>query len=273
MSSNAASLVTRLHRKTGRQVALVTEATALHANGALSSASLNAAHESALLGMVADFEVFLEELFYAVLLGKAGLTGCRARVDVGDRGRAQDMLLADAGAYVKWLPFAGTLERADAYLVGGRPFARLRRRAQEKGQLEEIRKVRNAIAHDSGAARVSFVKLAAALPSRQRTPAAWLAGLSQGQPRLHGYASALNVIGAGLADRTEAVAISRLSPEDPWRAGDHPGRGTYRCQHCGSAQQIPNAGAQLPTCPACGGAQTACPTCGRGGKSLWRRAR
>lgn len=77
--------------------------------------------------------------------------------------------------YVEWLPYRATIERAEVFLTGGRPFSYLD--DGQRSRLKAIHTTRNAIAHGSKFARDKFddeVIGDTPLLSRERTPTGFL---------------------------------------------------------------------------------------------------
>ena len=84
------------------------------------------------------------------------------------------------------LPYHHTEKRAAAFFRGGRPFSRLDKK--DKKTLERILKIRNAVAHQSRAARSEFDKIIASVPllPAERTPPGFLRSVfALAPPRTH----------------------------------------------------------------------------------------
>jgi len=111
------------------------------------------AHGGALLYFFAYAEHSIGRLFFGLLVGQ--LTARSARPTISVRSYAvAAKIVAGGRPHVAWLPYQRTLERADRYFVGGRPFSSLTE--PEKDSLHRLTVTRNALAHESGPARTKF---------------------------------------------------------------------------------------------------------------------
>jgi hypothetical protein len=124
---------------------------------------------------VTSFEALLEELFVGLLTG--GISpGAKIhpRVTFQSHAVARDVMLGGR-AYVDWLPYHFTDNRADAFFRGGVPFSNLDK--ANKRELDRMITIRNAVAHQSRSARKKFedevLGVAPLLPI-ERTPAGFL---------------------------------------------------------------------------------------------------
>lgn len=149
-------------------------------------------YEGLFLATVARFEVFLENLFFGLLVRRISGKSCGAspRISVSNDNVARSIVLRDK-KYLDWLPYGRTEQLAKDFLHSGRPFTLLD--GIDKGTLTSLLIVRNAIAHQSRHARREFkVKVLgnAPLPPRERTPAGFLRSqfrISPPQTRLELY--------------------------------------------------------------------------------------
>lgn len=124
--------------------------------------------EFCLIRAMGKFEEILGDLFYLALEGKHGPEAVPV-LTVASRGDAVLIVsgfdLPGEGRYTAWMPYAEkTLKRASKLLVDGLPFQRLENRPTEKELLADLTTVRNAIAHDSAAAKHKFQELDRQLP-------------------------------------------------------------------------------------------------------------
>jgi hypothetical protein len=148
----------------------------LFSQGQIRKADLDSVYEALFLRAVTSFEAFLEDLFLAILVGRARYNEQRVRVlmSASSRGALMQILL-QGSTYMSWLPFEHTEKRAKLYLRDGRPFSDLD--MGDRSQLKTISIIRNAIAHKSPYAVAQFHKIAigsAPLLQRERNPAGFL---------------------------------------------------------------------------------------------------
>ena len=117
----------------------------------------------------------MEDLFVGLLAG--GINPGRnvqPRVTFNSHAVARGVMLGGR-AYADWLPYNHTEKRADAFFRGGRPFSNLDR--ADKRALERVILIRNAVAHQSRAARKKFLEDVVGttpLLANERTPAGYL---------------------------------------------------------------------------------------------------
>jgi len=144
-------------------------------NGHVTRHDVSLFYEGTFLRTVTSFESLLEELFVGLLTGS--ITPGRnvhSRVSFRSAAIARDVMLGGK-AYVDWLPYRHTENRAIAFFRGGKPFSNL-----DKGDvrsLERMLTIRHAVAHQSRAARKKFedevIGSTPLLPA-ERTPAGFL---------------------------------------------------------------------------------------------------
>jgi hypothetical protein len=116
--------------------------------------------ELALLRAFLAWETFLEESFILYLLGHRPLRG-RAPQRYAfppNQRAAADWLLPEGGSYTRWTNAAHVSLRAERFFRAGRPFVPVLRSNQNV--LEELRTLRNAIAHTSVNTKRKFENLA-----------------------------------------------------------------------------------------------------------------
>src|SRR5579859_135638 len=140
-------------------------------------------YEGIFLRTVTSFEGLIEELFVGLLTGAiTSGRGVHPRVTFRSTAVARDVMLGGK-AYVDWLPYHHTDNRACAFFRAGRPFSILNR--TERKSLERMFIIRNAVAHQSRAARRKFedevIGAAPLLPS-ERTPAGFLRSVFRALP-------------------------------------------------------------------------------------------
>lgn len=270
----ASEVLSTFERRVARLQVVKADAEKARASGHLKLRDVDHIYESTMLGVVTAFEGLLEELFFVCALGKSGQTHVRPRAEFRHRADAERVVLAEASrGFVDWLPIPATLERAEAYLVGGRPFSLLRARGQDKGLLKEVVTVRNAIAHRGGAARDRFRALSpiATLPTVRQTPAGLLSSSVGPLKRHEHYLNEVLRISYALCSRSAHRAEAYLGPETVMNSGQQPGRGTYECQACSATHRLYTDAARLPPCPSCHSGP--CLHCGHASKSRYLRVR
>jgi hypothetical protein len=132
-------------------------------------------YEGILLRTVTGFEGLMEELFVGLLAG--GIIPGRnvyPRATFSSHLVAREVMLGGR-AFVDWLPYHHTNKRAAAFFRAGFPFTNLEK--ADVKLLEKIILVRNAVAHQSRAARHKFedevIGTTPVLPI-ERTPAGYL---------------------------------------------------------------------------------------------------
>ena len=139
-------------------------------------------YEGIFLKTVTSFENMLEELFIGLLTG-----GIESGNNVHPRAQFKSPtvirdIVCGGRAYVDWLPYRHTEKRAAAFFRGGQPFSRLDN--EDKKALERMLTIRNAVAHQSRAARSKFDKVIASVPllPAERTPAGFLRSVFASMP-------------------------------------------------------------------------------------------
>ncbi len=152
--------------------------------GQLSRRAAEQMYESLFLNCFTAFEVLIEDVFLAHLVSR---TASKAvpRLTIKSLPIARELVVGPGKKYADWLPFDRTIERANLFFRGGRPFAdapEAHRALVDKAQF-----IRNLIAHRSRHSQEQFetkVIAGAPLPPREKAPAAYLRGLTSGTPPL-----------------------------------------------------------------------------------------
>jgi hypothetical protein len=148
----------------------------LFSRGQIRKVDLDSVYEALFLRAVTSFEAFLEDLFLAILAGRAQYGRQRVRVLMSVSSRDDLMqILLQGNAFMNWLPFSNTEKRAKLYLRDGRPFTDLD--DGDKSQLKTITVIRNAIAHKSAHALSEFDRTvigSLSLLQNERSPAGFL---------------------------------------------------------------------------------------------------
>lgn len=150
-------------------------------------------YEGIFLRTVTTLEGLMEDLFVGLLAGTV-IPGRNVypRVTFRSQPVARDVMLGGR-AYVDWLPYNLTEKRAEAFFRNGLPFKNLDK--NDKRELERIILVRNAVAHQSRAARTRFeneVIGATPLLSVERTPAGYLRSIFRTAPAQTRYEEIAN---------------------------------------------------------------------------------
>lgn len=162
-------------------------------------------YESLFLSAFTAFEVFVEELFLVLLvsppIGVRANSSAVPRIAIRSFSVARDLVVGPGRKYVDWLPYERTIERAEVFFRGGRPFTEVP--AAERELINRAHVLRNVIAHHSRYSEEKFEKhviAGTALAPRERRPAGYLRGLHSSSPavcRYESYATGL----LGLAKR------------------------------------------------------------------------
>jgi hypothetical protein len=144
----------------------------------LRQADVHRAYAGALLTFYVDLEASIESVFMGLLMGRLNVSaaGFQALVVIRSDVVARKVIRGDRG-YVDWLPYGHTRDRAAAFFSRGEPFGSLT--SVDAQPLENVRLVRNALAHGSDQAMRAFRKRfvdGRGLPAEQRRPAGYLRG-------------------------------------------------------------------------------------------------
>jgi hypothetical protein len=135
------------------------------------------------LSSVTSFESLIEELFVGLLSSNIiAPIGVRTRVAFRSRAVAREVVFAKR-PYVDWLPYGHTEARAQVFFRAGRPFTGLDK--ADKGFLERVCLVRNALVHQSRHAQNRFTSDVIgnmALLPREKSPTGFLRSLFRFAP-------------------------------------------------------------------------------------------
>src|SRR5439155_5380092 len=117
--------------------------------GTLRKGDVHRAYAGAFVYFYLHLESAIDDLFMGLLMNRLSLTRGQVRplVTIKSEVVARGVVRGDR-AYVDWLPYGRTRERAKLMLSGGGPFVRLT--DVQIAMLEKARVIRNAIAHDEG---------------------------------------------------------------------------------------------------------------------------
>lgn len=168
----------------------------------ITEADMDSVYEALFLRAVTAFEIFLEELFLAILRGRRRYPRNRKinlKMTVDSHDALMDILL-QGEKYMTWLPFRNTEDRAKLYLYEGKPFSELD--DGERSMIQTIVTIRHAIAHRSTHAMTEFkakVIGSQSLLPREKKPAGFLRSQSRaGSKRFEVYVLQLGSIAADL---------------------------------------------------------------------------
>lgn len=168
-----------------------------HLKGAISERDLERVYAGGMLSFANLVEQSLERLFIGLLTNRLRVSSPRSfpRITVGSPLVARELLLSGRN-YVDWLPYNNTKELAKRFLRNGYPFLELSKTQEEN--LETVRIIRNAIAHDSDHAIALFnTKVIGTLPipPTQRSPVGYLRGQHAGKQNRFNVLLAVSVQG------------------------------------------------------------------------------
>ncbi len=120
----------------------------LHHNSILGRVAVEQMYEGLFISAFTAFEGFIENLFVGLMVGNhMKQRGVVPRINVGTTIIAREIVLGPGRQYADWLPYDRTLERANLFFRGGRPFTILAE--QQRRSLAQCQTIRNVIAHKS----------------------------------------------------------------------------------------------------------------------------
>jgi len=155
----------------------------LAAEGRLSIHATEQVYESLFLSCFTSVEVFVEDVFLEFLVSGTAPTAI-PRVHVASVRVARELVVGPGHKkYVDWFPYERTLERADLFFRGGRPFSNVGE--PERQILNKAQTIRNAIAHRSRYSQQKFethVIGSTILAPREYRPAPYLRGAATAAP-------------------------------------------------------------------------------------------
>jgi hypothetical protein len=161
--------------------------TSLSTQNLITQQVMNHLYEGLFLSAHVAFEVFLEDLFIGLLVDSQGLVSSRRdivpRIVVKTHAIARDIVLGAERQYIDWLPYQRTVNLAQIYFRGGRPFSELDQ--PQKDYLNKCHTIRNAIAHKSRYSMKKFEESVIGLtplPPNERKPAGYLSGYFRRRP-------------------------------------------------------------------------------------------
>ena len=134
------------------------------------------------LDVVSSFEKYLETLFIGLFISELTAQSAKPVAVIKPKLFIYNILFTEK-KYLDWLPYDKTEKRAKKYFKDGKPFTNLTN--GEKDQLEEIVKIRNALAHKSKYALSKFKEDIANgdyLTPREKTPEGFLTSIYRRNP-------------------------------------------------------------------------------------------
>ena len=125
----------------------------------VSRSDMMSAYESLFLRAIVGFESFCEQLFFdivdhRVFYKRREVSTALRRIPSKKQNQVMRRIVFQDDAYLEWIPWDKTRNRADKYLKEGRPFSLLD--SNDIGTLTKMVAVRNAIAHASEHAQARF---------------------------------------------------------------------------------------------------------------------
>lgn len=159
----------------------------LFSSGLLSQRDADRVYEGLFLSINTSFEQFLENLFIGLLVNGVGLQTSRRdiipRITVNSYRIAREIVFGPTHKYINWIPYENTINLAQVYFQGGRPFSDL-----NASQIQTLRKchiIRDAIAHKSRHSNEKFKNSiigGANIPIKERNPTGYLRGVFRTNP-------------------------------------------------------------------------------------------
>jgi hypothetical protein len=248
---SAAEIAKSFDRQATKAEKLTAEGLRLYRSGKLSQASLDALFHASFLSLHSHFEIFLEDLFYSTMTGASRIAECAPHAVFESREKVQLLFFANVN-YVSWMPFDQHAKKISrrAY-ISGSPFDRLSRQSVESNLLKEFTNIRNAIAHKSKHSLREVEPLIRQMRPGRRNVAEYLQNTSQSTTQFGLYTTGVRAIAAALSAADVAAAKDILTPEDPYRLGETPGPGRYRCVACGHCRNVGSRVEKLKLCSIC----------------------
>lgn len=238
-------------KKVKRLETLTENSIFLHRRGHMTQSSVDALFSSAAITLHANFETFLEDLFYSCITGRSGIDSCDPYITFKDRSQAEVVLFGNV-SYATWLPFdKGTKKHSQRGFRTGEPFDRLRRHPTEQHSLETFTNLRNAAAHQSKYSLDKVSALTGAMRPRRRHVAGFLQHKEQGVTNYGNYTTNLRSIASAFSAPDLRSAKWNLSPETAYSSNNIPGKGHYECIGCAGRQTVRTNSSQLVKCSNC----------------------
>lgn len=130
---------------------------ALLSNGQLVRRDIEEVYAALFLGLVVSFEGLIEELFIGLLSGKVRSRRPKVNVRVKTQSdRVAREVVLQGRKFFDWLPYERTINIANVFFTGGRPFTLITQ--NEQNHIDKCLTIRHAIAHQSRHAVNKFKK-------------------------------------------------------------------------------------------------------------------
>jgi hypothetical protein len=224
------------------------KAVALQSAGHLQIADLDYLVEALALHLSASFESFLNDLFLDLMTGSSGLQGVGTYVTPMAAHLVREILYGDSDI-MSWLPLKTLQNRATRFLPFGQPFTRLAFRKLDL--IEDLRIVRNRIAHHGQRARQQYENRIVRGDLSLTRPARWLTHepLPAGGDNLVRIIRLIDAISVVVSTDSPAVdsllgPANLIAPDQPVPAG------SYRCATC-NTQRSSASDEKLGQCTTC----------------------
>lgn len=246
---------------------------ALDSHSSLSPETRSSIVELAALRAASLFEELTKSILTLSLMEDPSVPSEGALLPARDDDDLRILLRTQGASSRDWISFTKVQEMlavADNYLKPGHAFDRIRYRNDDRQAIEDLRILRNAVAHPSEAAEREFRQLAARKRYQAARPAAYLLSKSSGVEEVRLLLARIRDIGTGLLERDPGKLENYFQPERSISGVEKAAAGDYECASCGNARMLANAG-KLGTCDACP-PPTPCSHCGNVSKreTLWR---
>ena len=183
MARAASAIASDLTSRVRGQELFLRRIAAAHTAGHISGVDVDRAFAGAFMYCAIACERALEKLFIGLLVGEltSSVRAVKPLITVRSHQVATRIIRAER-RYVDWLPYDNqTLKRAEAFFASGKPFSLLSSTGRDA--LEDMRVIRNALAHDSSSALRTFERrltVGKSLPPSQTRPAPYLRGAHHG---------------------------------------------------------------------------------------------
>lgn len=156
----------------------------LHLSNQISSFDVEQIYSGLFIAAFVSFERYIEELFVGYLTGQVTLPRKHGKSKVGfSNTPIAIQVLLSGKKYLDWVPYQLTKDRAQVYFADGKPFSNLE--VAEERTLDDLHRIRNALAHRSDHAQDVFSRLViGSLPlgPREKFPARFLRSAFRANP-------------------------------------------------------------------------------------------
>jgi hypothetical protein len=164
----------------------------LHQRNEITESEISTLYEVLFLNTYTSFEVFLDELFFGLLVERNRLKTAQRDIHplikLKSQKVARKIVTLPNYNYIDWFPYKKTSKMAEKYFRKGRPFTKLD--IGETGHLGILYVIRNAIAHKSEHSLNEFKTLIGenrVLRAGERNPGGYLRGVFRTAPNQTRY--------------------------------------------------------------------------------------